>query len=78
MTAESVLRMLLLFTPGAPREEFFEGMSETGDAADAERAESFDRYDQYFVDQYFVGPRRARGGPTAVPAAGSRGGGCGR
>ncbi|MFD3480243.1 hypothetical protein [Streptomyces sp. NPDC058695] len=42
--------MLLLFTPGASREEFFEQMSEMGNATDAERAEFFDRHDQYFVD----------------------------
>ncbi|MGW6140919.1 cupin domain-containing protein [Streptomyces sp. NPDC055144] len=48
--SDSPAEMLLLFTPGAPREEFFEQMSEMRDATEAERAEFFDRHDQYFVD----------------------------
>ncbi|MFF2124989.1 cupin domain-containing protein [Streptomyces olivochromogenes] len=48
--SDALAEMLLLFTPGAPREEFFEQMSEMGNATDTERAEFFDRHDQYFVD----------------------------
>ncbi|MGW1724822.1 cupin domain-containing protein [Streptomyces sp. NPDC002306] len=48
--SDSLAEMLLLFTPGAPREEFFEKMPEMRDATDAERAEFFDKHDQYFAD----------------------------
>ncbi|GHC91936.1 hypothetical protein GCM10010334_27500 [Streptomyces finlayi] len=42
--------MLLLFTPGAPREECFEHVSQLAHAPDEERAAFFDRHDSYFVD----------------------------
>lgn len=42
--------MLLLFTPGAPREEFFEKLPKLGNATEEERAEFFDRHDQYYPD----------------------------
>lgn len=42
--------MLLLFTPGAPREEYFEKVSQLADATDEERARFFDKHDSYFVD----------------------------
>ncbi|MFD7677429.1 cupin domain-containing protein [Streptomyces sp. NPDC060187] len=42
--------MLLLFTPGAPREEYFEGVSKLADASDEERAKFFDKHDSYFVE----------------------------
>jgi hypothetical protein len=42
--------MLLLFTPGAPREEYFEGLSRMAHASDEERARFFDEQDSYFVE----------------------------
>ncbi|MEU3983391.1 cupin domain-containing protein [Streptomyces sp. NPDC026672] len=42
--------MLLLFTPGAPREEYFEKLSLLSDATDEERAAFLDKHDSYFVD----------------------------
>jgi quercetin dioxygenase-like cupin family protein len=45
--ADSPAVMLLLFTPGAPREEYFEKISQI--AAD-ERAHFLDVHDSYFVD----------------------------
>jgi quercetin dioxygenase-like cupin family protein len=42
--------MLLLFTPGAPREGYFEGLSQLADATDEERARFFDKHDSYFVE----------------------------
>ncbi|MEU2389475.1 cupin domain-containing protein [Streptomyces sp. NPDC007369] len=41
--------MLMLFAPGAPREEYFEGISRLGDLTDVERAEFFLRHDSFFV-----------------------------
>ncbi len=41
--------MLLLFTPGAPREAYFEGIIELAGLNDEERAEFFVRHDSYFV-----------------------------
>ncbi|MER7014694.1 cupin domain-containing protein [Saccharopolyspora sp. NPDC000359] len=41
--------MLMLFAPGAPREEYFEGITELGDLTDEERAEFFVRHDSFFV-----------------------------
>ncbi len=48
--SDAPAEMLLLFTPGAPREEYFEKVSEMADATDEERAGFFDRHDSYFVD----------------------------
>jgi MFS family permease len=42
--------MLLLFTPGAPREEYFEQVSRPAHASEEERAAFFDRHDSYFVE----------------------------
>jgi mannose-6-phosphate isomerase-like protein (cupin superfamily) len=42
--------MLLLFTPGAPREEYFEQVSQLAHASEEERAAFFDRHDSYFVE----------------------------
>ena len=41
--------MLMLFTPGAPREAYFEGITELAGMSDEERAEFFVRHDSYFV-----------------------------
>ncbi|MER5394364.1 cupin domain-containing protein [Saccharopolyspora sp. NPDC002686] len=41
--------MLMLFAPGAPREEYFEGITELGSLSDEERAEFFHRHDSFFV-----------------------------
>lgn len=41
--------MLMLFAPGAPREEYFEGVTELAGLTDEERAEFFVRHDSYFV-----------------------------
>jgi mannose-6-phosphate isomerase-like protein (cupin superfamily) len=41
--------MLMLFTPGAPREAYFEGVTELAGMSDEERAEFFVRHDSYFV-----------------------------
>ncbi|KAK1185767.1 cupin domain-containing protein [Streptomyces sp. NBS 14/10] len=48
--SDAPAEMLLLFTPGAPREEYFEGLSQLADATDEERAEFFVRHDSYFVE----------------------------
>ncbi|MEU3187716.1 cupin domain-containing protein [Streptomyces sp. NPDC006923] len=42
--------MLLLFTPGAPREEYFEQVSQLAHATEEERAAFFDKHDSYFVE----------------------------
>ncbi|MFI6395028.1 cupin domain-containing protein [Nonomuraea sp. NPDC050547] len=41
--------MLMLFAPGAPREEYFEGITQLGDLTDAERAEFLIHHDSYFL-----------------------------
>ncbi len=41
--------MLMLFTPGAPREDYFEGLAELGDLTDDERRQFFLDHDSYFV-----------------------------
>lgn len=48
--SDSLTEMLLLFTPGAPREEYFEGLAQLADATDQERAEFFREHDSYFVE----------------------------
>jgi quercetin dioxygenase-like cupin family protein len=45
--ADAPAEMLLLFTPGAPREEYFE---QIGQIAADERADFLDKHDSYFVD----------------------------
>lgn len=42
--------MLLLFTPGAPREEYFEQVSQMADATEEERIAFFHKHDSYFVE----------------------------
>ena len=41
--------MLLLFAPGAPREEYFEGLAGLGDLSEEEKAEFFLRHDTYWT-----------------------------
>lgn len=41
--------MLMLFAPGAPREEYFEGVTELAGLSEEERAEFFLRHDSFFV-----------------------------
>jgi mannose-6-phosphate isomerase-like protein (cupin superfamily) len=41
--------MLLLFAPGAPREAYFEGVTELAGLSDEERAQFFIDHDNYFV-----------------------------
>lgn len=41
--------MLMLFTPGAPREYYFEGLSRLGEMTDEQRREFFDGNDNFFV-----------------------------
>ncbi|MDI3405805.1 cupin domain-containing protein [Streptomyces cavernicola] len=41
--------MLMLFAPGAPREEYFEGVTELAGLSEQERAEFFVRHDSFFV-----------------------------
>jgi quercetin dioxygenase-like cupin family protein len=48
--SDAPARMLLLFTPGAPREQYFEQVAQLGQATEEERAKFFDEHDSYFVD----------------------------
>ena len=48
--SDALAEMLLLFTPGAPREEYFEKLSQLADATDEERARFLDKHDSYFVE----------------------------
>ncbi len=41
--------MLILFTPGAPREDYFERVATTRDMSEAERSEFFLRHDTFWV-----------------------------
>ncbi|MGW7284378.1 cupin domain-containing protein [Streptomyces sp. NPDC054847] len=41
--------MLMLFAPGAPREDYFEGVTELAGLSEEERAEFFVRHDSFFV-----------------------------
>ncbi|MFE1951636.1 cupin domain-containing protein [Streptomyces sp. NPDC059524] len=41
--------MLMLFAPGAPREDYFEGVTELAGLSEKERAEFFVRHDSFFV-----------------------------
>lgn len=45
--ADAPAEMLLLFTPGAPREEYFEKL---GSITEQERAAFLDKHDSYFVE----------------------------
>jgi mannose-6-phosphate isomerase-like protein (cupin superfamily) len=42
--------MLMLFSPGAPREEYFEKVAEMARRGGTELAEFLERHDSYFVD----------------------------
>ena len=42
--------MLLLFTPGAPREEYFEGLVEVAQMTDQERIEFYLQHDNHWVE----------------------------
>ncbi|MGP4112175.1 cupin domain-containing protein [Streptomyces sp. 4N509B] len=53
--------MLLLFSPGAPREEYFERVAEMAQRGDEEFAEFLLRHDSYFVDpEHGPAPRQRR------------------
>ena len=41
--------MLMLFAPGAPREEYFENVADLAGKSEEERAEFFLRHDSFFV-----------------------------
>ena len=42
--------LLMMFTPGAPREFYFEGLPKLGELTDEERREFFDRCDNFFPE----------------------------
>ncbi|MEV2248457.1 cupin domain-containing protein [Streptomyces sp. NPDC049970] len=48
--SDEAASMLLLFTPGAPREEYFEKVAQVSDWPEKERAEFFIRHDTYWTD----------------------------
>ncbi|MFF5894903.1 cupin domain-containing protein [Streptomyces argenteolus] len=48
--AEEPASLLLLFTPGAPREEYFEKVHQVSDWPEKERAEFFIKHDTYWTD----------------------------
>jgi len=48
--------MMMLFVPGAPREDYFEGLPALATMSTEERLEFFIRHDNHFIDQ--------GGGPT--------------
>ncbi|MER6516351.1 cupin domain-containing protein [Streptomyces sp. NPDC001553] len=48
--SDAPAEMLMVFAPGAPREEYFEGLSQLANATDEERTEFFIRHDSYFVE----------------------------
>ena len=39
----------MLFAPGAPRENYFEGLTTLGELTDDQRTEFFDHNDNFFV-----------------------------
>ena len=47
--ADEPASMLMLFSPGAPREAYFEGFAKLADLTDDERREWFVRHDNFFV-----------------------------
>jgi mannose-6-phosphate isomerase-like protein (cupin superfamily) len=47
--ADQLASILMLFTPGAPREAYFEGLAGLADKTDEERREFFIRHDNYYV-----------------------------
>jgi mannose-6-phosphate isomerase-like protein (cupin superfamily) len=42
--------MLLLFAPGAPREDYFEGLKTLGDMSEPERKAFFECHDNYWIE----------------------------
>jgi mannose-6-phosphate isomerase-like protein (cupin superfamily) len=42
--------MLLLFAPGAPREDYFEGLKNLGDMSEPERKAFFEFHDNYWIE----------------------------
>ncbi|MGB3483233.1 MAG: cupin domain-containing protein [Mycobacterium sp.] len=48
--ADEPASMLMLFTPGAPREHYFEGLAQLGELTETERREWFIKNDNFFVD----------------------------
>jgi quercetin dioxygenase-like cupin family protein len=42
--------MLVLFAPGAPRTQFFEGLAQLGELTDDERREWFARHDNVYIE----------------------------
>ncbi|UUN30972.1 cupin domain-containing protein [Streptomyces sp. FIT100] len=48
--SDAPAQMLLLFTPGAPREEYFENLSQLAGYTDEERARFLVKHDSYFVE----------------------------
>ena len=42
--------MLVLFAPGAPRNQFFEGLTQLGELTDDQRREWFARHDNVFIE----------------------------
>jgi mannose-6-phosphate isomerase-like protein (cupin superfamily) len=48
-TTDAPASMLLLFTPGAPREPYFEGIADLAGMTDQERQEFFLRHDNHWV-----------------------------
>lgn len=49
--ADEPASILMLFSPGAPREAYFEGFAALADMTDGERREWFVRHDNYWVPQ---------------------------
>ncbi len=49
--ADEPASILILFSPGAPREAYFEGLAELGDLTDEQRREWFIRHDNIWVQQ---------------------------
>ncbi|WP_304113906.1 cupin domain-containing protein [Mycolicibacterium bacteremicum] len=48
-TADAPASMLMLFAPGAPREHYFENLTQLGDLTDEERTRWFIENDNFFV-----------------------------
>jgi hypothetical protein len=42
--------MLVLFAPGAPRNHFFEGLTQLGELTDDQRRDWFARHDNVFIE----------------------------
>ncbi|MGE0219608.1 cupin domain-containing protein [Mycolicibacterium sp.] len=47
--ADEPASVLMLFAPGAPREQYFEGLAQLADLTDDERREWFVKHDNHFV-----------------------------